>query len=93
MVLTKRDSLCINALRSKYKVDDGWLQMECKQSASQTWKAIDKMKNLIALGACFLIGDGARIDIWKDPWVPWLPIISLHQEMKGLLTEVWLLLV
>jgi hypothetical protein len=73
MVLTKRDSLCINALRSKYKVDDGWLHMECKQSASQTWKAIDKMKNLIALGACFLIGDGARIDIWKDPWVPWLP--------------------
>lgn len=61
--MAKRDSLYINALRSKYKFDDGWPQMECKQSASQTWKAIDKMKKLIALGACFLIGDDARIDI------------------------------
>ena len=31
------------------------------------------MKTLISKGACFLVGDGAMIDIWKDPWVPWLP--------------------
>ena len=56
MVVTKRDNLCINALRSKYKVDDEWMYKECKHSASQTWKAIDKMKNLISKGACFLLG-------------------------------------
>ena len=43
------------------------------KSASQTWKAIERLKSLIASGACFLVGDGATIDIWKDPWVPWLP--------------------
>ena len=43
------------------------------KNASQTWKAIKRLKRVIAKGVCFLVGDGAVIDIWKDPWVPWLP--------------------
>lgn len=43
------------------------------KNASQTWKAIERLKCVIAKGACFLVGDGEIIDIWKDPWVPWLP--------------------
>jgi hypothetical protein len=27
---------------------------------------------VIVKGACFLDGNGTIIDIWKDPWVPWL---------------------
>ncbi len=37
------------------------------KNASQTWKAIERLKCVIAKGACFLVGDGAMIDIWKDP--------------------------
>ena len=58
MVLSKRNSLCINALRSKYKVDCEWMRMDCRSIASHTWKAIDRMKNLVAKGACFLLGYG-----------------------------------
>jgi hypothetical protein len=43
------------------------------KNASHTWKAIERLKSVIAVGACFLVGDGAVIDIWKDPWLPWLP--------------------
>uniref|UniRef100_A0A2N9H3Q7 Reverse transcriptase zinc-binding domain-containing protein n=1 Tax=Fagus sylvatica TaxID=28930 RepID=A0A2N9H3Q7_FAGSY len=42
-VASGRDSICIRALRSKYK-----------------------------MGACFIMGNGDSIDMWKDPWVPWL---------------------
>ena len=73
MVLSKRDSCCMNALRSKNKVSEDWMHDSPSKNAFHTWKAIEKLKNIIAMGACFIVGDGAVIDIWKDPWMSWLP--------------------
>ena len=72
MVVSKRLSPCIVALRNKYKVTADWLREEPLKYASKTWKAIERMKILINNGACFLVGDGESIDVWKEPWVPWL---------------------
>ena len=33
---------------------------------------MEKLKGLVSNGACFIVGDGASIDMRKDPWVPWL---------------------
>uniref|UniRef100_A0A2N9I0Z5 Reverse transcriptase domain-containing protein n=1 Tax=Fagus sylvatica TaxID=28930 RepID=A0A2N9I0Z5_FAGSY len=63
----RRSSLCIQALRSKYKVRSDWMSREAPKNASQTWKAIERLKKTVECGACFLVGDGAVIDIWKDP--------------------------
>jgi hypothetical protein len=73
MIVSKRNSPCMVALRSKYKVTDSWLKEEPRKFSSHTWRAVERMKNLITKGACFLIGNGGSIDIWKEPWVPWLP--------------------
>lgn len=27
---------------------------------------------MIEKGACFLLGDGKTINVWVDPWVPWI---------------------
>ncbi len=59
MVLSNRESICMQALRSKYKVRPDWLSREPFKNASQTWKAIERLKVLVAKGACFLVGDGA----------------------------------
>jgi hypothetical protein len=72
MVASGRDSLCIKALCSKYKVKEDWLGKDPKTNASPLWKAIENLKGVIAKGACYLVGDGTSIDMWKDPWVPWL---------------------
>ena len=72
LVASKRVSPCIVALRSKYKVNDDWLKADPCKYASNFWKAIERLKSLINKGACFLVGDGASIDVWKEPWVPWL---------------------
>uniref|UniRef100_A0A7N2LRG7 Reverse transcriptase zinc-binding domain-containing protein n=1 Tax=Quercus lobata TaxID=97700 RepID=A0A7N2LRG7_QUELO len=43
-------------------------------------------KNIIAKGACYLIGDGASINVWLDPWVPWLQGFTpkpLHAEFAN----------
>ena len=37
---------------------------------SPFWKAILDIRNLLADGACYVVGDGNSIDPWKDPWVP-----------------------
>lgn len=63
MVVAKRASPCMVALRNKYKVKDEWLNKEPPKNGSQTW---------IKKGACFLVGDGSSIDVRKELWVPWL---------------------
>ena len=57
MIASNRDSLCMNLLRSKYKVRGNWIQSEPSKNASPTWKAIEKAKPLIAKGACYLVGN------------------------------------
>jgi hypothetical protein len=71
------------ALRSKYKVSAEWLSDEPVKRASKTWKAIERMKEWINNGACFLVGDGESIDIWKEPWVPWLPKKPKHDTFPS----------
>ena len=71
-VAIDRDNICVRALRSKYKVDEDWLGSEPRKNASHLWCAIEKLRPIIKMGACFLVGDGLSIDMWKDPWVPWL---------------------
>jgi hypothetical protein len=72
MMASKRVSPCMEALRSKYKVTDTWLREEPRKYVSHTWKAMERLKHLITKGACFLVSDGSLIDVWKDPWIPWL---------------------
>jgi hypothetical protein len=57
-------------LRSKYKVKERWINSEPLKNSSITWKAIERLKPLIRKGACFIIGDGKKVDCWKDPWLP-----------------------
>ena len=70
MVVSGKQSLCMEVLRAKYKVSNNWITKEPIKSASPTWRAIEAAKKLIEKGACFLLGDGKSIDIWIDPWVP-----------------------
>jgi hypothetical protein len=69
-VASGRDSICIRALRSKYKVNEDWMDSEPRKNASHLWRAIEKMRLVIKMGACFIVGNGDSIDMWKDPWVP-----------------------
>ena len=72
MVASSKQSLCMEVLRSKYTVKEDWLRAEPRKSTSPTWRAIEKAKKLIEKGACFLLGDGKSINVWDDPWVPWI---------------------
>ena len=72
MIATKRDSLCMRILRAKYRLKDDWLRSKAARHASPIWKAIEKAREVVRKGACFIIGDGESVDVWLDPWVPWI---------------------
>ena len=72
MVASKRDSLCMRILRAKYKVKNDWFRTETSKRASPIWKAIESTRGIISKGACYHIGDGESVDVWLDPWVPWI---------------------
>ncbi|KAL0001790.1 hypothetical protein SO802_015571 [Lithocarpus litseifolius] len=72
MIASKWDSLCMSILRAKYKAKEGWLHENISKHSSPIWRAIEEVKSIIVKGACYLIGDGASINVWQDPWVPWI---------------------
>ena len=51
---------------------DDWLRKDLAKVASPVWKAIEGVKDIIVKGACYLIGDGSSINVWLDPWIPWI---------------------
>ena len=71
MIVSNRDSLCMQVLRAKYKIKQDWLRADPPKTASPIWRAIESAKSIILKGACYLIGDGSSVEIWRDPWVPW----------------------
>ena len=72
MVAVGNESLCMEAFRSKYKVIRSGLKRKPVKNASPISQSIKKARELIIKGACYLVGDEKSIDIWLDPWVPWL---------------------
>ena len=86
MIGSNRDSLCMNILRAKYKISMAWLQSDPPKAASPIWRAIEDAKKVIVKGACYTIGDGTSINVWIDPWVPWIQGF-IPTPKEGVLTQ------
>ena len=71
-MLSRKDCLCIEVLRAKYKVHHNWLNQAPHSNASPVWKSLVGTKHLLS-EACLLVGNGESIRTWSDPWVPNLP--------------------
>ena len=72
MIASKRDSLCMSILRAKYKISKNWFYADSPKRVSPIWKAIKQANKVVVKGACYSIGDGTTINVWKDLWVPWI---------------------
>ncbi|KAL5562053.1 hypothetical protein UlMin_031800 [Ulmus minor] len=72
-ILQGKNSLCCSILRTRYLLHNKLLHATPTKGDSPFWKAIMAAKDLIRLGACFLVGNGESINIWEDPRVPSFP--------------------
>nr|XP_024930509.2 uncharacterized mitochondrial protein AtMg00310-like [Ziziphus jujuba var. spinosa] len=89
------ECLWTRLMKVKYLKNDSFFSYKLKKGTSWVWKGIIKSRDALRTGACFRVGDGSSIDLWKDPWVPDLPNIFpsarnnsvTHQWRK--VYEIW----
>lgn len=69
-MLSRKNYFCVKQLAAKYKVRADWLKAPKASNASWVWKGIERVKNIIKLGLCKLVGSRNSILVWEDPWLP-----------------------
>jgi hypothetical protein len=64
------DSLCARVLRAKYYPDGDILKAGPKAGSSFTWQSIVAGITTFKRGYIWRVGNGEKINIWNDPWIP-----------------------
>jgi hypothetical protein len=62
------DTLCCNLLRQKYLGGKSIYSYK-KKSGSQFWRGILSIRNEVARGLVYIIGDGKKARFWLDVWI------------------------
>jgi hypothetical protein len=88
-LIDESNSLCAKVLRAKYYPDGDILQAGPLKGSSFTWQSILGGLTTFKRGFIWRVGDGEKIDIWKDPWIPSSPNRGIFsQGGNTLLTKV-----
>ena len=69
-LITDPDSRCAQVLHAKYFPDGDSLAVEEKQGVSYSWRSILRGFGALKDGLIWRVGDGSKINIWRDPWIP-----------------------
>jgi hypothetical protein len=64
------ESLCAQLLPAKYYPDGNLIDTVFTGNPSSTWRAIEYGLELLKKGVIWRIGNGAKVRIWRDPWIP-----------------------
>ena len=72
MVTLNKDSLYVKVLPGKYSHNSDWLKGGKQRRASRRWKEIESTRDIINNRACYMVGDVLSINVWEDPWIPWI---------------------
>lgn len=67
------ESLMAKTLASKYFPHNSFMEAKPSPEASFTWKSILLARDLLQKGLKIIVGLGANVAIWDDPWIPSLP--------------------
>lgn len=69
-LLKNPDALCARVLSAKYYPDGQILNAKPVRGMSYAWRSILKGIDLLNKGIIWRVGNGRRINIWTDPWIP-----------------------
>lgn len=68
--MQRPDSLCARVLKSKYYPKGDLLDTVFASDASQVWRGIEHGLELLKKGLVWRVGNGKRIQIQRDQWIP-----------------------
>lgn len=69
-LITPLDSLCARVLKARYFRECDFMQAKCPRRASFTWRGIVHGRELLEKGLLWRIGDGSKVSIWSNNWIP-----------------------
>jgi hypothetical protein len=67
------DSLPARVLKEKYYPGLDFLESNLGKKPSYAWRSIWQAKALLQEGLIWRVGNGSRIDLWNDKWIPATP--------------------
>lgn len=69
-VATGEETLWTRMLKAKYLKNHSFFECTKKVGDSPIWKGILSSRAFLKKGVCFKIGNGSKIKIWTNPWIP-----------------------
>nr|ABA98911.1 retrotransposon protein, putative, unclassified, expressed [Oryza sativa Japonica Group] len=64
------ESLCARILKAKYYPNSELIDAVFPVDSSPSWKGIEHGLHLLKKGLVWRIGDGSKVNIWRDQWIP-----------------------
>jgi hypothetical protein len=72
-LLQNPSSFVARILSEKYFPHGKFLEANLGRRPSYIWRSIWNSRKLLVEGLAWRVGDGSKINIWRDKWVPDLP--------------------
>ena len=83
------DSLLHRVLRAKYYPKCSFLEAYRGGSPSYTWRSIWAAKSLLLEGLRWRIGNGRKVLVWEDNWIPCEGFIACPSTDKEFNPDLW----
>uniref|UniRef100_A0A803P7K6 Reverse transcriptase domain-containing protein n=1 Tax=Cannabis sativa TaxID=3483 RepID=A0A803P7K6_CANSA len=78
------DKLWVKIFKEKFCSWEQFWEVRPKQGDSSVWKGILEARTLIQQGTTTLISNGRDINLWWQPWIPWMS----YEEFRSTMEEV-----
>jgi hypothetical protein len=69
-LIQNSDSMCAQLLKPKYFPNGDLLKAKTKYGISYSWRSILNGVAALKKWLVWRVGNGERINIWLDPWIP-----------------------
>jgi hypothetical protein len=82
--MTSPHTLCAQALKGRYYLENDFLQAVAPQNTSATWRAIVAGREALQLRMIKRVGDGSSVAIWHDKWIPEIETLQPSAQMVNM---------
>lgn len=83
------NNLCCNLLRNKYLREKGIFGYK-KKNGSQFWRGLMSIREEVARGSKYTVGDGKKIRLWEDVWHGGCPLkLTFHNLFEICNQQEW----
>lgn len=90
--LTNPDALVTKVFKARYFPNCSFLEAGGGSNPSFVWSSIKETQGLLREGIRWRIGDGRKVRVWGDPWLPDRHNPYINTPDPGIWERHWLIL-